>query len=1620
MHATTTVRRALTLIIAIAMVLPTALIGGAPAISLADPASPLAVTNTASPSPVASGQEITYTITTTNTGGAKVDNLVLSDQLNGVGTIQSPPAAPQFVLTSTQGTCSQSGQLVTCNGGSLAGGSTWVVTIRGVVTAPNGSTLNNTASVTTTKAAQNFTTTATAQTLVTNNGGGALPDLTINKTGPSSIAINTEFNYVLTVNNLGTSQATSIKVVDTLPANLAFITTATTSLFTCTHDGSPTGGVVTCIGGSVNAGQNATITITVTAPAAPATVTNTASVDPENAIAEGNELNNTSAVVNTQVTATPNAPLLAIIKTDDPTVIPGAGPDPVQPLQTITYKIRVTNNASSRADDVVVVDGTQGLEAASIVGTQVVTNGTVGNGNGCVVTAPEVRCKIRTLNPGGVLNITIVGKVIAPAGTNIINTATVTGNIKNVGATNTDSELTTVMPTVDLNITKADQPDPVCASSWPGPDAPGFCQRGLKYTFVIGNSGLNSAADVVVRDVLPAGVIYDSFGNDGSGDAFVCPAPGPLPADNALVCTIASIAPGSTESFFIVVVPPATLGTITNTVTVDPFNAIFEADETNNNFSITTQIATGVDLVVYKFDKTNETIDPPGLTPAYPGAPAGFDPIATSGTQTYTIRVDNIGTQDATGIRVRDTLPAGTKFLSAVPDGTHGFTCTHDGSLTGGVVECISGHILGTESEFYDPPPAGPDGGAPAGNDFATITIKLFATSFVQPAMHNEVRVDPLNEIAEFDEQNNLATQDTVVTNGDDDLGAFNELSIVKTQTNPAGNQVATSSTVTYQIVVTNNGTDPAIGVKVRDFLPAGFQFIEATDTTTDPNPDPLDFFCNQSGSVQSGIVVNCSGATVDGTGDAMGAGVPNTRTIQIKATSASQPGNYTNQAFVDPDTELPEGNETNNSSSVVTTVKVGTPQGFTDLQVGKTGPAKVTPGEDITYTLHVSNAGTDPAFNVKVRDDLPANTTFVAAADSAPGTPGAFTCSYVLGSVGSGGTVTCTNGTLDGSLDLGGAAPASRDIVVRVTAPTDIVTALNKGNVSAVVANQAVIDPDTAIAESDETNNSSPVVTTTVRSKINLKLTKTGPTTASQNSEADYAIKVTNEDLDGSGGATAFGVKVVDTLPIGLIPLSVTADPSNFLCSVAENPVNVVTCVGDMNTGSEVSINVHVFVTANGGTLDNEACVDPDGTITEQNELDNCMHAISAVVPPAPDLLINKSASSGTVSAGQDLTYTINVSNVGNGPTTGAVTVTDNLPSEVVFVNAATTNGFTCSGTTTITCTGAALNPGEFTQIQLLTKVADPLPAGTGSFTNTASVSNDGAETNTTNNGPVSVTTFVGSTGIDLQLVSISDTPDPISTTKALTWTIVATNAGTSAANGAVVRINLPPTGITSVGASGTNGFNCDPAVGSVVTCTGDFPAGGSTTITVTATVQVGAPPDLTLVATVDPANAFTETDEGNNSKTEVTTVSNATCTTSPCLDLVLTQLTGSPLPVAAGGTATFTFVVTNVGDTATPANGAHIHFGVLNNFSAASITAPAGWTCNLVGGQTAPPDMEWFCDGTLAAGAGATFTITATASAGGSNVIQASASVDEHAALPEFIETNNGPATFDVNVTP
>lgn len=1694
-------------------------------------AGPLTITNVDSPDPVQSGSQIVYTVVVTNTGGAKVNNVHLTDQINGVVGLGNPPLLD---VTSSQGACSQTNTQITCDAVSVNGGGTWTVTIRGIVTAAANTTINNIATVVATKSAQTYTTSASATTQVQGSGpGGPSPDLTIGKNGPLQVTPGNGIIYTLTVNNLGNGNALGVKVTDTLPPGVTITSVDATSLFACPPPW--TGNTVVCTGGRVNAGANATITVNGTVgPAVAGDLENTSVVDPDNTIDEGilgntadaAELNNFSNTVVTHVSPVPPPATTAVF-------LDKTGPATAIPNQLIQYTLKVTNGTIGRADYITLTDGTQGLQAASLrVVSKTATSGTAPI---CTVAAPTVTCTMTRLSASTssvpqTLTVVIEGMVVASAGSTIINSAAVNANIKNTGYTARDEVQTIINAGRDLTISKTGTPDPVCARSFPNFGTTD-CRGGLKYTFVVGNSGVQVANNVIVRDPLPADTTFDSTASDPRCGV----------AAGIVTCTILSLAGGASDTIVIVLVAPASLATITNTVTVDPSNAIFESDETNNIAVATTAMTTGINLTISKTD-----------------APPGFDPIATSGTQTYRITVDNPGTQDASGIRVRDTLPAGTTFLSVTAD--NGFTC----SYAAGIVECIGGSIHGTYDELYLGHPA----------DDATIIIKLFAMPNVG-TMHNEARVDPLNEIAEYNENDNIAFQDTVVGTGNADKGAFNQLKVTKTQTSPlnpvatngtliynlhvenlgtdpvsaivvkdflpagtrfieardtdlgpglsdaffcihdgsatggvitcsggalsgtvakipedgapgdvptsrditvkvfapntpgtytnlakvdpdnvipegnefdnassinttvavggnalfneltitktqsapVSNVVATSSIVTYQIVVANAGTDPAFNIKVTDTLPAGFSFISAVDTVV--GPDAFKFVCVPG----AGNTIDCTGATLSGNPNAA-PGEPTSRTIEVKATSSAVPGNYINTAIVDPANAIPEGNETNNTAQAPTKVVVG--NGFIDLQVSKTGPGNVRPGDTITYTLTVTNAGSDPAFNVKVRDDVPNHTTFVSAVDTTAIGAGAFSCSLV------GASILCTGGTLDGTANVIPGppdVPDTRTIEIKVLAPMSIEAfATDKSKVSMDIFNRAFVDPDNAISESNETNNASDLVKTTVNPHLNLTITKDGPTTATQNDTGDYVIKVTNEKIQDDGtvggiGATAFGVRVIDPLPVGLIPLSVKADPGNFQCAILENPVNFVDCHGDITAGGVVTITVHVFVTADGGTLDNEACVDPDHTVTESNELDNCNHKITDVVPLAPDLLINKSADSSVVTSGQTLTYTVAVSNVGNASTTdGAVEFTDTLPAEVTFVQASATNGFTCThdGSPTggvVTCTGGDLDTGASTHATIQVTVNDGVLTP---FKNKAQITSSAAgETNTANNGPVFLTTSVGASGIDLAIASITDTPDPVNTRPSqLTYTIIALNNGTAPAVGAIVRVSLPQTGITITGVAGSNGFNCaanltiDPS-GHTYDCVGDFPAGGNTIITAIMTVNANAPNDLVLTATVDPDNAFGESDESNNSKTETTTVAGDVCTGSPCVDLVVAQVLDNPDPAKAPGPITYTISIVNVGDA--PVNPIAI-WDIHLLFSGAgtmAVTAPAGMTCTNFP-LLSPDSRHQHCISTagtdpmdLAPGAGLVLTATVTGVAPGTDSLNVTA--DVFGAIPEFSETNN-----------
>src|SRR6185437_182485 len=87
------------------------------------------------------------------------------------------------------------------------------------------------------------------------------PDLKLSDRAPATAVSGQPYQYTLTAQNTGNSNATGVVVTDTLPAS-AHYGSAATSQGSCTAPATPKGGTVKCTVGSLGGGSSVTITIT--------------------------------------------------------------------------------------------------------------------------------------------------------------------------------------------------------------------------------------------------------------------------------------------------------------------------------------------------------------------------------------------------------------------------------------------------------------------------------------------------------------------------------------------------------------------------------------------------------------------------------------------------------------------------------------------------------------------------------------------------------------------------------------------------------------------------------------------------------------------------------------------------------------------------------------------------------------------------------------------------------------------------------------------------------------------------------------------------------------------------------------------------------------------------------------------------------------------------------------------------------------------------------------------------------------------------------------------------------------------------------------------------------------
>lgn len=1476
---------------------------------------PYTVTMTASSNPVAPGSSLTYTITTTNTE-PQVANVRLSDQINGLSNL---------VLTSSRGYCSQSSNLVRCEAGDMPGhGSVWVVTITGTVVGGSGTTLSNTATVNASWSAQNtshdYTVNASTDVLIGAPATGPLADLATSFSGPSSVSPGDAATYRLTVSNFGFAKASDILVSATLPEGWDLQSgqsVSGTSLFECTTV-LPN---IRCTGGALNAGANATITIPAVAPAAPGTYKMTAAVDPENSIAEPDDLQSNQNNFSQYSISVPSGPdptePITFTKTASSTATPGDGTQ-IRPGDVLTYTITATNLHSKRtATRLQISDGTQGLDQASLK---------------AVASDPKLECtnsdhlatcmspnKGYTLAANSSVTVTITGTVVQPAATIMTNTATLQTLQDRVSITRNASVTTVVRPPVDLTVTQFSACSDVSLLEGTRGDCLPFRARNqFDYVITVGNSGLDDATNVVVRQVLPADVIYEGF-TDLSGAGFSCSEGSPENANPTLVTCIGGSIPGAlstnnyggnTRQFRLHLTAPNSVGTISSTIHVDPYNQIPENDETNNTFTTSTPIATGVDLTISQTVRCVRDSRP---------APSMCDPVAPSGTVIYDILVQNVGTQDASSIKVSDILPVGTRFRSAkevaTPANTFGvsYTPTHNLSCTSsnGEVVCTGGRLSGIYAAY-----GGPKLDLAGTPDGFVIEVTAFAPAPYGPSSSptatgspilNQVSVDPDNTIPEFVETSSETTNNLNILETNvgipplGDWGTFNELTVVNKQVNPvdgSGNAlpVAPNGTLDYTLTISNWGSDPVSNVTVLDHLPTGSRFRNVTAAALANGTGG--FGCN----FNDGVLTCANGALAA----SPSIGTPTSTTITIRVfappTVNAATTQYTNHAVVDPYNMVAEADETNNISDVPLTVDLPAPNGdgkntFNDLVVenkqtspvdGSGNPVDVAPNGTLEYTLTVKNRGSDPVDSVVVHDTVPVGSRFRAANSSPPANAGGFTCTN------NAGVVQCSGGSLAGA----GGAGDSATIKILLFAPDAPTGATNN------YTNHAIVDPANSIPEGDETNNTqdiSTVVSVGGANAYNQFTIKTEQSAPFKDGAAAHVAPdgtlVYRVNVENTGTDRATGILVRDYLPTDtrfrsarLLPADSTSTTSGFTCFHSNG---VVECGnGTLLSGGKAVIEIVLFAPSQPVTINNQAVVDPDNTIPEGNEQDNTSVSADTVVALdgiADYIELSVSGLTDTpdsVTTDSPITYTITVSNAGTDDAFN-VRVQDNLPAGTTFVSANDTTAapndtsgfFTCTESGgVVQCTGGHVKgtggggtPGtrEITVIVRSPKQSDVTFINNKvDITNQVIVDPDNAipEGDETNNVRSTVTSVKAVA--DLLFTSLSSVSGQ-GTEQTMTWAVANGDGdpATDAVTDVLFEVSLP-VGVIPLDLTVPAGWSCQTQSNPInkVTCLGNLGANG--TASFTAKVYVSEEGTLHSSGIIDPNDTIEEIDELNNTK--------------------------------------------------------------------------------------------------------------------------------------------------------
>ena len=368
---------------------------------------------------------------------------------------------------------------------------------------------------------------------------------------------------------------------------------------------------------------------------------------------------------------------------------------------------------------------------------------------------------------------------------------------------------------------------------------------------------------------------------------------------------------------------------------------------------------------------------------------------------------------------------------------------------------------------------------------------------------------------------------------------------------------------------------------------------------------------------------------------------------MTIKVTPSTE-DDLSNTASVSSSTADPD--MTNNADGETTVVNAA-PAAAADLSVTKSSaPDPVRVGQELTYTITVSNGGPSPAAGAVLTDVLPASVTFGSAASQG-------SCSGTT-------TVTCSLGTV--------ASGASATIVVKVTPTTDVDLS------NTATATSSTADPSLL-------NNSATESTVVSLPSADLVLTKTAPAAVAVGGPITYTLTVRNAGPDAASSFT-----VADTLPAGV------TDPRSLSSGCTAAPGTITCGGGSLAVGQTASFGFTVSAPATVGSVTNTAAITAS-VPADAVSTNNSASATTQVQPPGVDLSLTHSAPALVVLGG---TYALRATVTNNGPGTATnVRLTEQLryagAKDGLQYASGPASCATSGSASTVVCSAASLAPG-------------------------------------------------------------------------------------------------------------------------------------------------------------------------------------------------------------------------------------------------------------------------------------------------------------------------------------